>query len=75
MPSKFLITLRAIPSLLLEQGEDIPGLLQELEEDVLHLGPLLDLVPDLSPFHLFVVALVLAVPVAQVLIIPQPTAS
>ena len=75
MPSKFLITLQAIPSLLLEPTEDIPSLSTELEEDVLHLDPLLDLVPDLSPFRLFVVALVLAVPVVLELIILRPTAS
>ena len=86
LPSKSLITLRAtpsllpepgedIPSLLPEPGEDIPSLLPELEEDEPHLGLLLDLVPGLFLFRLFVVALVSAVPVVLELIILQPTVS
>jgi hypothetical protein len=75
-----LITFQATLSLLLEPAEDIPSLPIELEEDVPQLGvpqlgPLLDLVPGLSPFRLFVLALVLVVPVVQELIILQPTVS
>ena len=75
LPSKSLITLRSTPSLLPEPGEDIPSLLPELEEDEPHLGLLLDLVPGLFLFRLFVVALVSAVPVVLELIILQPTVS
>ena len=67
--------LRAIPSLLPEPGEDIPSLLPELEEDELHLGPVLDLAPGLSPFRLFVVALALAALLTLEPITLQPTVS
>ena len=76
---KSLNIFQATLSLLLEPAEDIPSLPTELEEDVPHLGiphlgPLL-VVPGLSLFRLFVLALVLVVPVGQELRILQPTVS
>ena len=64
LPRKFLITLQAIPSLLLELGEEEP-----------HPGPVLGPVPGLSLSRLFVVALVSAVLVVLEPITLQPTVS